>query len=396
MLDELPAILVSGPRASGKTTTALQHAATVVRLDREAEAGAFTADPDAALRGLAEPVLLDEWQAVPAVLGAVKRAVDVDPHGGRFILTGSVRADLDAPGWPGTGRLVRVPMYGLTERELAGAIDGDSFIDRIARGDAISAPMDPPDLRGYVELALRGGFPEPALRLSAANRADWLESYIDALVTRDAEGVDGGRDPDRLRRYLEAYTLHSAGHAEHKRVFDAASITARTATAYEQLLKNLLIVESLPAWTSNRLKRLIRAPKRYLVEPSLLGGVLRVDVAAIMRDADLLGRLIDTFVLAQLRAELSITATRPRLYHLRTEHGRQEIDIVAELAGTRVVGLEVKATSNPTRHDARHLLWLREQLGERFAGGVVLHTGPRIFSFDDSITAIPIASIWTT
>lgn len=245
-------------------------------------------------------------------------------------------------------------------------------------------------------MALRGGFPEPALRLSGSNRADWLESYIDQLVTRDAAGVDGGRDPDRLRCYLEAYTLQTAGQAEHKRIFDAASITARTAGAYEQLLKNLLIVESLPAWTTNRLKRLVRAPKRYLVEPSLMAGVLRVDVAAVMRDADLLGRLIDTFALAQLRAELPISTTRSRLYHLRDEHGRHEIDVVAELSGGRVVAIEIKATAAPTKADARHLVWLRDQLGDRFVGGVVLHTGPRVISFDAGITAVPIAGLWAT
>lgn len=96
LLSELPALLVVGPRATGKTTTAARHVATVVRLDREAGAAAFRADADAALRGLVEPVLLDEWQAVPGVLGAVKRAVDADYRPGRFLLTGSVGADLDA------------------------------------------------------------------------------------------------------------------------------------------------------------------------------------------------------------------------------------------------------------------------------------------------------------
>ena len=82
LVGQLPAIFITGPRATGKTTTAARRAATVVRLDREAEAAAFRADPDAALRGLPEPVLLDEWQVVPGVLGAVKRAVDADPQAG--------------------------------------------------------------------------------------------------------------------------------------------------------------------------------------------------------------------------------------------------------------------------------------------------------------------------
>src|SRR5256885_4001 len=83
---QLPAVLITGPRATGKTTTARALAATFVRLDREAEATVFRADPDAALRGLPEPVLLDEWQVVPGILGAVKRAVDDDPRPGRFLL----------------------------------------------------------------------------------------------------------------------------------------------------------------------------------------------------------------------------------------------------------------------------------------------------------------------
>ncbi len=106
------AVLLVGPRATGKTTTARRLSASVVRLDRPAEAAAFLADPDAALARLTEPVLLNEWQAVPDVLGAVKRAVDDDPRPGRFLLTGSVLADLDAATWPGTGRLVRLAMYG--------------------------------------------------------------------------------------------------------------------------------------------------------------------------------------------------------------------------------------------------------------------------------------------
>lgn len=83
-------MLINGPRAAGRTTTARQHATSEVRLDQPVQAAAFQADPDAALRGRPEPVLLDEWQAVPEVLGAVKRSVDDDPRPGRFILTGSV------------------------------------------------------------------------------------------------------------------------------------------------------------------------------------------------------------------------------------------------------------------------------------------------------------------
>ncbi|HEX9823095.1 MAG TPA: DUF4143 domain-containing protein [Actinomycetota bacterium] len=394
LLGELPALLIVGPRATGKTTTASRYARTIVRLDRPAEAVAFRADPDAALRTLEEPVLLDEWQAVPEVLGAVKRSVDQDPSPGRYLLTGSVRADLEAETWPGTGRVVRVPMYGLTVREQLARAETTPFFDRVESGAELTVPADAPDLRGYVEMALRSGFPEAALHLSQSARERWLGSYVDQLLTRDAAQLEGGRDPNRLRRYLEAYALNSAGIVTEKTLFEAAGINRKTANAYERLLANLLIVEAVPAWTSNRLKRLVLSPKQYLVDPALLAATLRLDVNGVLRDGDLLGRVTDTFVMAQIRAELAVSATRPRVYHLRTEQGRHEIDVLGELAGRGIVAIEVKTQAAPDRESARHLSWLRERLGDRFVAGLVLHTGHRIYSLGDRVRAVPISTLW--
>jgi len=396
LLAELPALFIVGPRAAGKTTTAARHARTVVQLDREADAVAFRADPDAALRGLPEPVLLDEWQVVPGVLGAVKRAVDSRPDPARFIVTGSVRSDLEAELWPGTGRLTRVPMYGMTLREQLGEYRRPSLLDRVTSGDALQPAPGTPDLRGYVELILRSGFPEPALRLSEAARQRWLESYVDQLLTRDIEQVDAGRDPARLRRYFEAYALNTAGVVEDKAVYDNARIDRKTAVAYEALLTNLLVVEALPAWTTNRLKRLVLSPKRHVVDAALAASILRLDVNAILRSGDLLGRLLDTFVVSQLRAEIVVSESRPRLYHLRQEQGRFEVDVLGELGGGRVVGMEVKASAAPTGSDARHLVGLRDRLGDRFLAGILFHTGPRAFALAERVMAVPISTLWAS
>lgn len=393
LLDELPAVMVTGPRATGKTTTAARHTAHIVHLDRPAEASVVRADPDVALAGYQEPILLDEWQEVPSVLGAVKRAVDRDARPGRFLLTGSVRADLEAATWPGTGRVVRVPMYGMTVRELNGA-EGQPLLDRLAGGDLPSAPGNPPDLRGYVELALRSGFPEPAVQMTPRARARWLEGYVDQLLTRDAMAIDPRRDPARLRHYFEAYALNSAGIVSDATLLRAAGVDRRTALAYERLLTNLLVIDEMPAWSSNRLRRLSRGSKRYLVDPALAASALGLDADAVLRDGDLLGRLLDTFVAAQLRAERATSEARPRLYHLREEHGRHEIDILAELGGRNLLAFEVKADAAPDRSSARHLTWLRDRLGERFLHGVVFHTGPAPFQLSERVTAAPICALW--
>jgi predicted AAA+ superfamily ATPase len=395
---QLPAVMVTGARAAGKTTTLERRAATVVRLDVAAQAAAFEADPDAALRGLPEPVLLDEWQAVPGVLGAVRRAVEADPSGNRFLLSGSVHAELDHGVWAATGRIVRLSMYGMTLREQAGRIERASFWDRVAGGDQLSAAADTPDLRGYVELALRGGFPAAALRLTGVAHQAWMDSYLENLLTRDVPAAAGEttrrRDPVRLRRYFESCAVNSTGDAEHKSIYESAGINRMTALDYDDLLTRLYVIDALPAWETNRLKRLTRAAKRYVVEPALVAAALRLDVAGVLADGNVLGRLLDTFVTAQLRPELTVSGSRPRLHHLRTQSAREEVDVVAELGGGRVIGVEVKADAAPGRRAARHLVWLRDRLGDRFVAGVVLHTGPRVFALDERIVAAPISSIW--
>jgi len=399
LLTQLPALLVIGPRAAGKTTTIGRRAKTIIRLDREAEAAAFAADPDAALLGLPEPVLLDEWQNVTGVLGAIRRAVEADPRPNRFFVTGSVRAELENEVWPGTGRLVRLSLYPMTIREQLGSIAGATVFDRIATGDALTVPSDPPNLRDYLAVALRSGFPTAALQLTGRARQAWLASYIDDLLTHDVEQLEEPatkrRDAQRLRRYFEAYALNSAGVTDHKTIFDAAHVNKATAAAYEELLTDLLVVEQVPAWMSNRLKRLVHQPKRYVIDPALIATALRMDEDGVIRDGNLLGRILDTFVVAQLRAEAAVSATRPRLYHLRTEQGRHEVDLVVELAGERLIGIEVKAGAAPSaRNEGKHLLWLRDQSGDRFVAGVVFHTGPRLYELDENIIAAPISVLW--
>lgn len=391
---ELPAVMLVGPRAAGKTTTAQQLVPNVVRLDREAEAASFRADPDAALAAHDEPVVIDEWQAVPDVLGAVRRAVDKRPRPGRFILTGSVRNDLTGKLWPGTGRITRMSLYGLTMRELEKRTDVEPFIDRLARADQglFQIPASTLNVTGYIEIALKSGFPQVVLsRTSNESRQLWLDSYVDDLVTRDVPGRV--RNTAALRRYFEALAVNSAGLPKEETLYTAAGIDHKTAKTYQDLLSAVYVLEVVPSFENKRLARMVKMQKRYVVDPGLMAVALRIDSRAVLRDADLVGRVLDTFVMSQLRPEVQISGLRPRLYHLREEHGRREVDIIGDVANG-IVGIEVKATSAPSANDATHLFHLQDRLKAKFLAGAILHTGPGAFKLDERIFALPISTLW--
>jgi predicted AAA+ superfamily ATPase len=397
VLGSHPAVLVVGPRACGKTTTTRRQCRSVIRLDVPAQAAVAEADPDAALRDLPEPILIDEWHLVPTILGAVKRAVDDDPRPGRFVLTGSSQADLTTTGWPATGRIVRLTMYPLVGRERHGDPRSPSPIDRLT-SDGLDifdpAPTDW-DLHRYLADALTSGWPEALRTSNDRARHRWLTGYVDHLVTREAPALGVTRDPVRMRRYLQAIASNTAGTPAHKVLYDAAGISRPTGTSYDDLLDTLMITQRVPAWAGNRTDRAIRLPKRYLIDPGLITALLRVDQRRILRDGDLLGRALDTYVASQLRAECALSLIGADLFHLRDANGRHEVDLLVETRDGQVIPIEVKATAAPSRADARHLEWCAQRLGPAFAAGLVIHTGPRAIRLTDKIAAVPIAALWS-
>lgn len=396
LMATLPALWIVGPRGVGKTTTALRHAASVVHLDSPADRGLFQVDPDAALRQWAEPVLLDEWQEVPDVLGAVKRSVDANPRPGRFILTGSVNAAVTGNVWPATGRVVRLPMYPMTHREVTGRMGGMGFLDRLWDADPAAFPAVAPglDVTDYLGLALRGGIPQAVLVEAANDPVRRLKGYADELVHRDATLVRQGIDTGRFAAYARAVAANTAGVTDDATLVDAARVDRRTADAYWHVLENLFLAEALPAWWSSHLTRLVALEKRYIIDSGLVAALLGLTPEAVYSSTEWIGRLLDTWVAQQIRPETALSDRQPRLHHLRTKGGQHEIDLVVEFGGNTLAGIEIKATSAPHQDDAKHLRWLRDEVGERFRIGVVLHTGPHTYQLDDRIVAAPISTLW--
>jgi predicted AAA+ superfamily ATPase len=395
LLAELPAMMLTGPRGCGKTTTALRRAAAVMRLDRPDEAGAFRASPDAVLAAQPMPVLIDEWQVVPESMGAVKRAVDAGSGAGRFLLTGSVRARLDSAGWPGTGRIVPLAMYGLTVGELQHRHQAAAAIERLFSDEdpPVGVLKPAPSLVDYLDHAIRGGFPD-AVGLSDFSRSTWYEGYADQLVRHDVSDLAEVRSPAGLAALLRAVALNTAGLPSLTTLADAARIDHRTARTYLDLLEDLRIIERIPAWTTNRLSRLVKSPKYYILDPGLAAHLAGDTRTGMLKSGDRIGRLVDTFVLAQLRPLFKLATPAVTAHHLRDDNQTREVDLVLESASGRIVGIEVKAASTVDPRDARHLAWLRDHLGTTFQRGIVLHAGATTYPLGERMWAVPIAALW--
>lgn len=396
LMADVPSVFLTGPRGCGKTTTARRHVQASVSLDVPGTAAAAEADPDLFVQRQGRPLLVDEWQQAPAVLGAIKRAVDTDPAPGQFVVTGSVRSELVPSSWPGTGRLVRVQMAPMSQREIVG-FGGDLsslFLHRLFATGEVPTTSVGMTLEDYVDAAVRGGFPEAVRMTSERARRAWLESYGEQLLTRDIGDLGESVDPVRLRQYVEVLALNTAGILAQSSLAQMAGINVITSDRYDQLLTDVGMIENLQPWGRNRVSRVEKRPKRFLTDTGVALASAALDVDSILADGTLLGRVLEGLVFMQFRAEVLAAEIPLRIFHLRTLNGRQEIDFVVEGPGGGVVAVEVKASTRATASDAKHLSWIKREFTREWRAGIVLHAGQDVYPLEDDIWALPISSLW--
>jgi predicted AAA+ superfamily ATPase len=411
-LDELaaalPAIAVDGAKAIGKTATAARRARTVHQLDDPSQRAVGAADVQRLLAG-ERPVLLDEWQALPEVWDAVRRAVDAGAPPGSFLLAGSKAPDdSDESGLPrthsGAGRIVTVRMrpMSLAERELERPTVSLGALLRGTR-PPIEGSTDV-GLADYVEEILRSGFPGMRELSGRALRAQ-LDGYLARVVDRDVPELGRRvRNPTALRRWMTAYAAAVATTTSYEKIRLAAGAgddppAKTTVIPYRAALERLRILDPVPAWlpTRNRFTALARMPKHHLADPALAARLLGVDADALLagtptgppiaRDGTLLGALFESLVTLSLHVYAQ--AAEASVRHLRTQRGEREIDLLVVRPDERVVAIEVKLARNVVDADVAHLRWLRERLGDDLLDAVVVTTGPDAYRRDDGIAVVP-------
>ena len=244
-----------------------------------------------------------------------------------------------------------------------------------------------------IEKIVAGGYPAALMRPTQRRSANWYRDYAEALVQRDVRDISRVRSLDVLPRLLRAAAAQTAQLFNLSDLASPFELSRPSIGDYVTLLERLFLLERLPAWHGNRLKRLVKSPKLHLTDTGLAAALLGTDAKALAADRTLLGHYLETFVYQELRRQASWHDTPIQFFHFRNQDG-VETDIVIEQASGAVVGVEVKAAATVNSTDFRGLRKLEKIVGDRFVRGIVLYDGETSIPFGDRFHAVPMSRLW--
>jgi len=340
-----PAVLITGPRQSGKTTFLRHHAAEVpyVTFDDPLERAFARDDPNGLLDRFDGPVVLDEIQHVPELLPYLKMRMDADRRPGRFLLTGSQQFEL---------------MRGVTE-SLAGRV---AILELLPLSEF---ELPARDLETAIWL---GGYPDVALMKS--DRELWLSSYLRTYVERDVRQV---RDIQDLRTFEQFLALSATRHGQEHHpaaLSRACGVSQPTVKSWTSVLAASYIVALLPPWHSNLGKRLIKSPKQYLLDPALVCALTRQPSGEAALAGPMGGALMEGMIVVETLKAFAAHG-RPPAYWFWRSHDGLEVDLILDV-GDRIIPIEVKLTATPLPRHTRPLSRLRALIGDRCDPGLLL------------------------
>lgn len=311
-LDAKGAVLIEGPKWCGKTTTALQMAKSVIRMDepakRETNIRMSEIEPSQLLSG-ETPRLIDEWQIAPKIWDAVRYEVDVRGEEGQFILTGSaVPIETKEITHSGAGRFTWLTMRTMSLYESEESTGEVSLENLFSAPERISG-NNSHDLKSLAFVTCRGGWPH-AIGMKEKAALSQAEDYYDAVIKSDINRADGiSKNPERVKRLMRSYARHQGAQIagtmlrDDIAANDAESISEDTVLSYIDALKKIFVIEDMPAWNPNlRSKTSIRSSDtRYYTDPSIAAAALGIGPADMINDLNTFGLLFETLCIRDLR-----------------------------------------------------------------------------------------------
>ena len=354
-METFPAVLVTGPRQTGKTTLLREEFGAshrYVSLERPDVRDIAHDDPVGFLTDAGDRVILDEIQYAPRLLNYVKDDIDANRRAGRWLLTGSQDfALMRGVSQTLAGRIAVLHLDPLSVSEVIGLPPAGSLRDLLnslfhGRGGASA-----PDLADWLH---RGAYPEPRLN-PAVDRDLWVQSYVQTYLERDLRNIEQVSDLETFRTFFSLICASTGQVLNLARLGRDTGVSAPTARRWLNLLVTSRLVTLLPPYHRNFGKRIRKSPKLHLIDPGLASWMLGYRTRDAIMNGPALGALVESAVVAELEKILHHGRGGGRLFHWQSPSA--EVDIVVEV-DRQLYGIEVKATRTPSpRHADRLARW---------------------------------------
>lgn len=399
-----PVVYLNGARQTGKSTLARTIApqigknnqpAEYLTFDRPTLMAAASAAPESFLTGYDSPVIIDEVQLVPELFRALKlvvdemRITDKENANGKYLLTGSANM-LALPKLADAlvGRAAIMTLYPFTAAEAT--YNNAGGLERIMKMD-FKGIND----RGLslIDAIKKATFPEVST-LTGEERRIWFDGYISSMLQRDVRQIAELEKISALPHLLSILAARTGCLMNDSDIARDIDMNHVTAKFYRSILKLMFLTFDVRPWFRNIGKRLVKTPKGYLLDTTMICHLLDYNIDEIVKTKpELFGHLVENFVATEIIKQLSNSNINAELYHFRTSDGK-EVDFVLEKPDGSVFGIEVKKSESVTIQDFKGIKAFEELTGKDFAGGVVLYAGKDAVPFGKNLWAVPFFALW--
>ena len=368
-LEYMGAVLITGPKWCGKTTTAKQQCKSLKELQHPIKGKSYLkladTNPIELLKG-EKPMLIDEWQMAPELWGAVRYLVDESDEDGLYILTGSTTVDASKISHNGAGRIKRIvmrPMSLYESGESTGEISlMDLFDNENLYIDGISSNLTITDL---IFAACRGGWPESLSKKTRKHQLAIVSNYIDIICNSDVSEVDGvKRSPQRVKAILRSYARNISTLATKKTLMkdiktEYEDISLPTFNSYLNALERLYVIQNIPAWSPNiRSANTIRKSyKKEFIDPSIAVACLNLTPEKLLKDFETFGFIFENLCIRDLLVYSSSVNGEVFYYN---DDSSLEADCVIYLNDGRYALIEFKLGNREIDKGAENLLKLKK------------------------------------
>jgi len=393
------ALLIEGPKWCGKTWTALNHANSVIYI-MDTDGGYANREmarlnPASVLAGK-KPILIDEWQEVPAIWDAIRFASDRTKEKGLFILTGSSTPKEYAPMHSGAGRIGAIRMRTMSLYE-SGNSSGSVSLAELFSGKIFEPGISKLKQETLINLLVRGGWPEN-ISVNINDAGIVPQQYLRAIASSDITEIDNKkRNPQLALQLIAAIARTNMTPALLSNIVADVqarfgSVTRQTVAGYIETLQRLYVVEEIPQWfpdLRNKL-RLRKSPKRMLADPSIAVSALKATPEDLSKDPRTMGGLFENLCIRDLMIYSDVIGAKISHYH---DENNLEIDAIIEY-GQQWAGIEVKMGVHRVEEGTAALIRLKKKVISKGAAPpaflCVITGGGTLYTREDGIHVVPI------